>query len=95
MCLWMGVGVNNMLGVGRKKPALVQINSEAVHGEPGTGYEGPEDGPFSCSTCEYFRSSDNSCGQKDFMEKSKRSKISEGRVKVDAKGCCIYHEAGE
>ena len=78
------------LGIGRKKSELIQINSAAVHGEPGTGYEGPEDGPFTCSTCEYFK--DGSCGQKDFMEKSKRPKTSEGRVKVDPKGCCVYHE---
>jgi len=83
------------LGIGREKPKLVQINSAAIHGEPGTGYEGPKDGPFSCSTCEYFKTQDNSCGQKDFMEKSKRPKTSEGRVKVEAEGCCIYHEAIE
>jgi hypothetical protein len=81
------------LGFGRKKPEAVQINQQAVKGEPGTGYEGPEYGPFSCSTCEYFK--DNSCGQKDFMEKSKRPKTPEGRVKVEAEGCCVYHEAIE
>lgn len=81
------------IGIGRKKPDLVQINSASIHGEPGTGYEGPEDGPFSCSTCEYFQEKDSSCGQKDFMKKSKREKTADGRVKVDPKGCCIYHES--
>jgi hypothetical protein len=84
-----------MLGIGRKKTELVQINQGAIKGEPGTGYEGPEDGPFSCSTCEYFQTKDSSCGQKDFMEKSKLPKTSEGRIKVAAEGCCVYHEAKE
>lgn len=81
-----------MIGISSKKPELVKINAAAIKGQPGTGYEGPEDGPFSCSTCEYFRPGENSCGQKDFMEKSKRPKTSEGRIKVEPKGCCIYHE---
>ncbi len=84
-----------MVGVGREKPKLLQINSASVHGEPGTGYEGPEEGPFSCSTCEYFKKEDNTCGQQDVTEKSKRPKTDEGRVRVDPKGCCIYHESLE
>ena len=80
------------LGIGRTKEKLVQINSAAVHGETGTGYEGPKNGPFSCSTCEYFDKSNSTCGQKDFVEKTKRPKTSDGRAKVDAEGCCIYHE---
>ena len=78
------------LGIGRKKSELVQINSAAVHGEPGTGYMGPEDGPFRCDHCEYFK--DNSCGNEEMKKLSKRAKTSEGRVKVAADGCCIYFE---
>lgn len=80
------------LGIGRKKQALVQINIEAVHGEKGTGYQGPEDAPFRCSNCEYFRSTDNSCGGKSMMKLSQRSKTTDGRVKVSPEGCCVYFE---
>jgi len=82
-------------GIGRKKPELVQINSEAVHGEPGTGYQGPEDSPFKCKNCEYFESSDSSCKGKNMMKISKRPKTTEGRVKVSPEGCCVYFEAKE
>jgi hypothetical protein len=83
------------LGIGRKKPDLVQINQGSIKGEPGTGYEGPEGGTFSCGNCEYFKNADSSCGQKDMMEKSKRPKTSEGRVKVESEGCCEYVERKE
>ena len=81
-----------MIGVGAKKPKLVQINQEAIKGEAGTGYEGPSGGSFSCGNCEYFLASNSSCGQKDMMEKSKRPKTSDGRVKVESAGCCEYVE---
>jgi hypothetical protein len=72
----------------------VEIEQSAVLGEPGTGYEDPEGkGPFACSNCEYFK--DNSCGQKIMMAKSKRPKLPNGRVKVNAAGCCEYvHRIG-
>lgn len=74
---------------------VTQIGEHSIKGEPGTGYEPASKGPFMCSTCEYFRSSDLSCGQKDFMAKSKLSRTADGRVKVEAGGCCVYHESEE
>lgn len=70
----------------------LQIVTSQTHGEPGTGYEGPDKGPFECGNCEYFRSTDNSCGQKTMMERSKRERTKDKRVKVEAKGCCEYIE---
>lgn len=67
---------------------MIQIDSSHVKGEPGTGYEGPEKGPFSCSNCEYF--SKGSCGQSTMMERSKLPKTENGRVVVDPQGCCEY-----
>lgn len=85
MCVWLAMAV----GIGSSGKKLVQINSAAVHGEPGTGYMGPEDGPFRCDHCEYFK--DGTCGNEEMLKLSKRAK-SNGRVKVDAGGCCIYFE---
>lgn len=71
-------------------PETNQIDISEVKGEPGTGYEdGAGKGPFACNNCEYFRSVDNSCGQKDMITKSKQSRV-DGRVKVDPLGCCEY-----
>jgi len=82
-----------MVGLGRTKEKLVQINQSAIKGEKGTGYEDPAGkGEFECENCSYYRAKDSSCGQKDMMEKSKRLKTPEGRVKVDAEGCCEYVE---
>ena len=68
----------------------VSIDAAEVHGEKYTGYEGPEDkGPFECGNCNYFRS--GTCGQKTMMAKSTLPK-KDGRVKVEAKGCCEYVE---
>jgi len=79
-----------MIGVGTKKPKLAQINPSAIKGEAGTGYEGPAGGDFHCDNCEFYRAENNSCGQKDMLEKSKQPKTSDGRVKVDPHGCCEY-----
>ncbi len=71
-----------------------QINSAAVIGELGTGYEDPEDkGPFECGNCKYFSS--GTCGQSDMMARSKRPKDASGRIKVDQDGCCDYVDRGE
>ncbi len=86
----MNSGDAMAIGIGAGKNKLVQINSAAVHGEPGTGYMGPEDGPFRCGACEYFKS--GSCGNPEMKKLSKREKTSEGRVKVSEDGCCIYFE---
>ena len=67
------------------------INESAIRGEANTGYEGPQGkGEFSCRNCEYFRSSNNSCGQKDMLAKSQRPRTDDGRISVDPKGCCEY-----
>ncbi len=75
------------LGLGKNK--LVHINQFAIKGEPGTGFEERGNkGPFECGNCEYFKS--NSCGQKDMMAKSKRTKLPNGRIKVGTDDCCEY-----
>lgn len=80
-----------MIGVGRRKEPLVHINQFSIKGEKGTGFEERGDkGPFECGNCEYFKN--NSCGQKDMMEKSKRPRTANGRVKVTAGDCCEYIE---
>lgn len=80
-----------MIGVGRKKESLVQINSAHVKGEPGTGFEkrGAK-GPFECGNCEYFKNL--SCGQADMMKLSKQPRTKDGRVEVAAADCCEYVE---
>lgn len=68
---------------------MITIDSSEVKGEPGTGYEGPDGkGPFNCGNCEYFKN--GSCGQKTMMERSKLPKTENGRVQVNAEGCCEY-----
>lgn len=80
-----------MLGVGRTKEKLVHINAFAIKGEKGTGFEKRgKKGPFECGNCEYFKN--NSCGQKDMLEKSKEPRTKDGRVVVDPKDCCEYIE---
>jgi len=70
---------------------LVSINTSAIKGEPGTGYEGEDGlGEFECENCKFFRASESSCGQKDMMQKSKQPRLKNGRVKVDKEGCCEY-----
>lgn len=65
----------------------MDIDQAAVKGEPGTGYEGPEKGPFACHNCEYFN---GTCGQKVMMAQSQLPKADDGRVQVDRDGCCEY-----
>lgn len=84
-----------MIGVGRDKPKLLQINSASVHGEPGTGFEKREEdgksGPFQCSNCEYFKNG-NACTQKDMKKMSKQPHHPNGDVKVAGADCCDYIE---
>lgn len=68
------------------------INQSAVHGEKGTGYAGPESGPFRCSNCEYFNRMTSGCSNAEMKELSTRKKLPSGDVEVDAGGCCIYFE---
>lgn len=66
------------------------IDQSQIKGEKSTGYEGPSGGPFECGNCTYFKG--GTCGQKTMMEMSKRPKDKDGRVEVDAYGCCEYVE---
>ena len=68
------------------------INEKAIKGEAGTGYEGPEGGPFRCSNCEYFNSSTDGCSQEDMKKLSKRKRLPSGDVEVEPHGCCEYIE---
>jgi len=71
----------------------VEINTQAIKGEKGTGYESENGrGPFNCDNCEYWRKSDSSCGQEDMKAKSKHPRTKDGRVEVDPKGCCEFIE---
>ncbi len=70
---------------------MLEFNQSAIQGEPGTGYENEDGkGEFSCRNCEYYQAKTSSCGQEDMMKKSKRPRIANGRVQVEAKGCCEY-----
>jgi broad specificity phosphatase PhoE len=75
---------SDCVGIAETNP----INQNAIKGEPGTGYESGKKGSFNCSNCEYFK--DSSCGQEDMMSKSKRPRTKDGRVKVEADGCCEF-----
>ena len=68
------------------------INSSGVHGEAGTGYQGPEDGPFRCSACEYFNRTTNGCSGENMKKLSNRPRLPSGDIEVDAGGCCVYFE---
>lgn len=69
----------------------MDINSSNVKGEAGTGYENEDGkGEFSCRNCEYYQSKTSSCGQSDMMKESSRPKLANGRVQVEARGCCEY-----
>ena len=75
---------------------MIRIPQDAVKGEPGTGYENPGKlGEFTCRNCEYFDTRSSSCGQKDMRRLSKRPRMTNGRVSVEAKGCCEFvHRMG-
>jgi hypothetical protein len=69
-----------------------KIIDEHVHGEAGTGYQGPDDGPFRCSNCKYFNSSTDGCSGEAMKKLSKRPRLPSGDVHVAAQGCCVYFE---
>ena len=72
---------------------LMQINSFAVKGEPGTGFEKRSNkGPFECGNCEYFDSAAGACNQDDMRTKSKQPKLEDGRPVVAWDDCCDYIE---
>lgn len=64
-----------------------------IQGESITGYAPPKDGPFKCGNCEYFAK--GSCGQSVMMESSKMAKTENGRVVVQADGCCTYFHSAD
>lgn len=62
-----------------------------ILGERSTGYEGGDGrGPFECGNCRYFQARDSSCGQKVMMLASQQPRTRDGRVRVDAHGCCEF-----
>lgn len=66
------------------------INSAAVSGEVGTGFEERGDkGPFECGNCEYFNGT-NACNQEDMMQKSKQPRHENKTVVVGLMDCCEY-----
>jgi transposase len=69
------------------------IEEKEIHGEKGTGYAGPEDGPFRCSNCKYFNRQTDGCSNKAMKKLSKRPRLPSGDVQVDPNGCCIYEYA--
>jgi len=74
---------------------MLQIDSSQVKGEPGTGYEGPDGGPFECANCEYFDPKGSSCGQQTMMQVSQLPRLADGRVRTEPKGCCEYVDRKE
>jgi hypothetical protein len=64
------------------------LNERAIKGEPNTGYEGPEKGPFTCGNCEYF--DNGACNQKDMMKYSQLPRDAKRQPQVDPNGCCEY-----
>jgi hypothetical protein len=72
-----------------------KINDAHVHGERGTGYQGPDDGPFRCSNCEYFNSSTDGCSGEMMKKFSTRRRLPSGDVLVAPHGCCVYFETKE
>ena len=62
-----------------------------ILGEPITGYEAPKGlGEFECENCRFYRASDSSCGQITMKRHSKQPRTDDGRIKVDAEGCCEF-----
>lgn len=68
------------------------INEAAVHGEKGTGYQAPKDGPFRCSNCEYFNASTDGCSGENMKKLSKLPTLPSGDVQVEAGAHCVYYE---
>jgi hypothetical protein len=68
------------------------VNSAGVHGEAGTGYEGPDEGPFRCSNCEYFNPTTDGCRGENMKKLSTREKLPSGDVLVQPGGVCVYFE---
>lgn len=87
-----------------KKGESDEVNPDAIHGEPGTGFEprvvdGVDKGPFECGNCEYFvgplgakgaMRGPKGCNQSDMKHKSKRPRLPDGRVELTPKDCCEY-----
>jgi len=70
-----------------------EINEASIKGEPGTGFEMPEQrGDFHCWNCEYYDDSVIGCDQKDMKEKSKRPRLADGKVLVHPYACCEFVE---
>lgn len=73
--------------------SLIQLTAakvvqSAIKGEPGTGYESGDRGPFACHNCQHFAG--GYCNQAEMKKLSKLPRNGKGNVKVDPKGCCEY-----
>ena len=67
----------------------MEIVQSEVKGEPGTGYESPDQkGRFECGNCHHYKN--GFCSQKTMMKVSKRPKDKDGYVRVEELGCCEY-----
>ena len=69
---------------------MEKINSEAVQGEPGTGFRDVKQ-PLNCSTCKHFVDG-NACDGKSMKKLSKQPRHPNGNVVVDKDDYCVYHE---
>jgi hypothetical protein len=79
--------------LGQPRHGLVPINSSAIKGEPGTGFEKRGDkGPFDCGNCTYFDAAAGACDQWDMKMKSRQPKLDDGRISVAFDDCCEYIE---
>lgn len=67
-----------------------KIVDAGVHGEKGTGYSGPDYGPFRCSNCAYFNPTTDGCSGEHMKKLSVRKKLPSGDILVEAHGCCVY-----
>lgn len=77
--------------LGQPRSDLVQVNSAAIKGEPGTGFEKAGSlGEFECGNCSYFDAAAGACNQLDMKAKSKQPRLMDGRVVVAEEDCCEY-----
>ena len=74
----------------KTQPRAAEVQGP-IHGEEGTGYEGPAGkGEFECCNCSFFEEDSVSCGQETMMKLSKRPKLPSGRIVVHPEGCCEF-----
>ena len=83
--------MQGIAGLGHVPSTLIQIDPFMVKGEEGTGYEKPADlGEFECANCSFYDARAGACNQSTMKALSKQPRLADGRVSVDAEGCCEY-----